>query len=87
MYKRQLFTQFVEKQGHADYLTGSESGRFAIREGCELLLGLLGRFDEVMTERLRFRPVYEQYYAQRQAVEPLYFNTRPPGFDPIRPFS
>lgn len=81
-----LFTQYVEKQGLADYLTGSESGRFAVREGCELLLGLLGVYDRVMAERLRFRPVYELYYAQRQAVSPLYFNTHSLGFDPIFPF-
>ena len=65
-----LFTKYVLQNGLADYVTGHESGRFAVREGCELLLGLLGRYDEVMAERLRYFPVYDQYYAARQAVVP-----------------
>jgi len=65
-----LFTKYVLENGLADYVTGQESGRFAVREGCELLLGLLGRYDEVMAERLRYFPVYDQYYTARQALVP-----------------
>lgn len=65
-----LFTNYVLANDLADYVTGHESGRFAVREGCELLLGLLGRYDEVMAERLRYFPVYDDYYAARQAIVP-----------------
>ncbi len=65
-----LFTKYVLENGLADYVTGHESGRFAVREGCELLLGLLGRYDEVMAERLRYFPVYDDYYTARQAIVP-----------------
>lgn len=65
-----LFTNYVLENNLADYVTGHESGRFAVREGCELLLGLLGRYDEVMAERLRYFPVYDGYYAARQAIVP-----------------
>lgn len=65
-----LFTNYVLENNLADYVTGHESGRFAVREGCELLLGLLGRYNEVMAERLRYFPVYDQYYVARQAVMP-----------------
>lgn len=68
-----LFMQYVIQNGLADYVTGSQSGQFAVREGCELLLGLLGQFDNVMNERLRYFPAYNQYYQQRQAVEPSYW--------------
>lgn len=68
-----LFTKYVVQNGLVDYLTGSQSGQFAVREGCELMLGLLGQFDTVMAERLRYKPVYDQYYQQRQAVEPSYW--------------
>jgi 3-deoxy-D-manno-octulosonate 8-phosphate phosphatase (KDO 8-P phosphatase) len=65
-----LFTNYVLENNLADYVTGHESGRFAVREGCELLLGLLGRYDEVMAERLRYFPLYDAYYAARQAIVP-----------------
>ncbi|QIP16892.1 phosphatase [Spirosoma aureum] len=68
-----LFTKYVIQHGYADYVTGCQSGQFAVREGCELMLGLLGQFDTVMAERLRYRPVYDQYYQQRQAIEPDYW--------------
>lgn len=77
-----LFTDYVIKNGLADYITGSQSGKFAVREACELLLGLLGKFDEVMNERLNYHPVYDQYYKQRQAVEPAYWTVGPDGPEP-----
>jgi 3-deoxy-D-manno-octulosonate 8-phosphate phosphatase (KDO 8-P phosphatase) len=64
-----LFTRHVVQAGLADYVTGHESGHFAVREGCELCLGLLDRYDVVMSERLRYQPVYERYYAQRQDIQ------------------
>lgn len=77
-----LFTNYVIQNGYADYVTGSQSGQFAVREGCELMLGLLGQFDMVMAERLRYRPVYDQYYQQRQAIEPAYWLVGTAGPEP-----
>ncbi len=74
-----LFTNYVVKNGFVDYVTGSQSGQFAVRESCELLLGLLGQFDSVMDERLRYQPVYDQYYQQRQAIEPTYWTVGKDG--------
>lgn len=74
-----LFTNYVIKNGYADYVTGNQSGQFAVREGCELMLGLLDQFDSVMGERLRYRPVYDNYYQQRQAIEPTYWTVGPNG--------
>lgn len=82
MVRRQanpLFTNYVVTNGLADYVTGSQSGQFAVREGCELILGLLCQFDTVMAERLRYKPVYDQYYQQRQAIEPSYWTVGPGG--------
>ncbi|WP_338875891.1 phosphatase [Spirosoma sp. SC4-14] len=77
-----LFTDYVIRNGHVDYITGNESGHFAVREGCELMLGLLGQFETVMNERLRYRPVYDQYYQQRQAIDPSYWTVGPTGPEP-----
>ena len=80
-----LFTNYVVQNGLVDYITGSQSGQFAVREGCEMMLGLLGQFDTVMVERLRYKPVYDQYYQQRQAIEPDYFTVGVNG--PVRKVS
>lgn len=76
-----LFTRYVVDNGLVDYITGSQSGQFAVREGCELLLGLLGQYDAVMQERLRYHPVYNDYYQQRQAIEPSYWTVGPSGLE------
>ncbi len=77
-----LFTRYVIDNGLVDYITGSQSGQFAVRESCELLLGLLGQYDAVMQERLRYHPVYNDYYQQRQAIEPSYWTVGPNGPEP-----
>ena len=46
------------------------------------MLGLLGQFDSVMVERLRYRPVYDRFYQQRQAIEPAYWVVGPEGPEP-----
>ena len=77
-----LFTRYVIDNGLVDYITGSQSGQFAVRESCELLLGLLGQYDVVMQERLRYHPIYNDYYQQRQAIEPSYWTVGPDGPEP-----
>ena len=77
-----LFTNYVVKNDLVDYVTGSQSGQFAVRESSELLLGLLGQFDSVMDERLRYRPLYDQYYQQRQAINPTYWVVGENGPEP-----
>ena len=74
-----LLTNYVVNNGFVDYLTGHQSGQFAVREGCEMLLGLLGQFEPVMLERLRYRPVYDRYYAERQALSATFWTVDPTG--------
>ena len=68
-----LFKKYVIENGLADYITGSEGQQCAVREGCELLLGLKNNYDRTVSERRNYYPHYEQYYAQRQTVESYYF--------------
>lgn len=74
-----LLTKYVVNNGFVDYLTGHQSGQFAVREGCEMLLGLLGQFEPVMLERLRYRPVYDRYYSERQALPSAFWTVGPAG--------
>lgn len=64
-----LFTRYVTNRNHCDYITGQRGGDHAVREICELILGLLDKYDEVVDHRLRFSEQYSRYFSQRQAVE------------------
>jgi 3-deoxy-D-manno-octulosonate 8-phosphate phosphatase (KDO 8-P phosphatase) len=64
-----LLRDYVVGQGLCDYVTALPSERHAVRESCELLLGLLGAFDAVVASRVAWDSDYAAYFAARQAVE------------------
>ena len=68
-----LFNQWVALHQLADYITASEGGNFAVREACELLMGLNGSFDATLRERMTFGTLYQQYLADRAAIETRLF--------------
>jgi len=68
-----LFQKYVIDHQYTDYITAQEGGDFAVREGCELLLGLAGIHDETITERLNFHPHYGRYLSERQDIESMFF--------------
>jgi 3-deoxy-D-manno-octulosonate 8-phosphate phosphatase (KDO 8-P phosphatase) len=63
-----LLHDYVARQGLCDYITAHPAERHAVREVCELLLGLLGSFDAVVASRVALDPVYQGYFAARQSV-------------------
>ncbi len=64
-----LTCDYAITNGLCDYVTGSEAGRYAVRETCELMIGLLGQFDTVVASRVAWDEQYQRYFATRQAVE------------------
>lgn len=70
-----LFNEYVSRHQLADYVTGASSGEHAVREACELLIGLNGNYNDVVTERKNFSEVYASYLALRKATEPFYYTT------------
>jgi 3-deoxy-D-manno-octulosonate 8-phosphate phosphatase (KDO 8-P phosphatase) len=63
-----LLRDYVVRQGLCDYITGHTPERHAVREVCELVLGLLGSFDTVVASRVAWDRDYAAYFAARQAV-------------------
>jgi 3-deoxy-D-manno-octulosonate 8-phosphate phosphatase (KDO 8-P phosphatase) len=63
-----LLREYVVRQGLCDYVTAHSAERHAVREVCELLLGLLGAFDAVVASRVAWDRDYAAYFAARQAV-------------------
>lgn len=63
-----LLRDYVVRQGLCDYITGHGPERYAVREVCELVIGLLGSFDAVVASRVAWDRDYAAYFAARQAV-------------------
>jgi 3-deoxy-D-manno-octulosonate 8-phosphate phosphatase (KDO 8-P phosphatase) len=63
-----LLRDYVVSQGLCDYVTAHPPERHAVREVCELLLGLTGSFDAVVASRVAWDRDYAAYFAARQAV-------------------
>ncbi len=63
-----MFADYVERHDLCDYVTGAISGGYPVREICELLLGLLDAYDDVVTSRVVFDAEYNQYLEARQSV-------------------
>ena len=63
-----LFADYADRRGLCDYVTGAQSGGYPVREICELLLGLMAVYDDVVASRVASDADYEAYFNTRQAV-------------------
>lgn len=61
-----LLAKYAAEHSTCDYMTGS--AEYAVREVCELLLGLLGSYDDVVSSRVAVDEDYQRYFEARQAV-------------------
>ncbi len=68
-----LFTNYCIKNKLVDYITASESGNFAVREACELLIGLNSNFNAVITNRKTYAPHYKTYIENRKKISPIFY--------------
>ena len=66
-----LLQDFVSRNKYCDYITAAEAGGYAVREIAELILGLMGVFDAVVSSRTGHDADYKEYFSTRQAVVTL----------------
>jgi 3-deoxy-D-manno-octulosonate 8-phosphate phosphatase (KDO 8-P phosphatase) len=71
-----LLHDFVVRQNLCDYVTAYGAHRHAVRETCELVLGLLGAFDAVVASRVAWDADYAQYFAARQTIATEFIEER-----------
>lgn len=64
----QMLQRYVINQKLADYITANESGNFAVREACELLIGLTGTFDNIVQDRVEYNENYRDYIRLRNNI-------------------
>jgi 3-deoxy-D-manno-octulosonate 8-phosphate phosphatase (KDO 8-P phosphatase) len=63
-----MLNDFVLRNKLADYITFSESGNFAVREACELIISAYGLYDEAVTQRFNYSENYGRYLELRKAT-------------------
>ena len=68
-----LFERYVVENNLCDYITGTESGKPAIREACEFLLGMGGMYDETISKRISFSDEFKQFMNERKKIKPSLF--------------
>jgi 3-deoxy-D-manno-octulosonate 8-phosphate phosphatase (KDO 8-P phosphatase) len=72
-YASPLFYHHVKTEALADYITFNEGGENAVREACELLIGMNDNYREIMLKRSAFKGDYEAYLSQRNSHETKQF--------------
>jgi len=60
-----LLLNLAAEKGFAEYITAADGDDHALREATELLLGVSGRFDDTIMNRVHYSEQYQQYLAQR----------------------
>lgn len=68
-----LTRNYVLGNSLCDYITAHEGSGYAVREICELLIGLTGNFNEIIENRIRFKGIYEEYFLTRNSVNTRVF--------------
>lgn len=69
-----MFKAFVVDNRFADYVTANEGRNFAVRETCELFLGVNGWYNEAVQQRYEYTQKYQDYLQIRQAVSTRMFH-------------
>jgi len=68
-----LMDAFVKTEKLVDYKTASEGQEHAVREICELIIGLNGNYNQTVSNRMRFSPEYQTYLKLRNSINSLFF--------------
>ncbi len=66
-----LFNQFLEKSKSCDYRTGTTGGNNAVREVCELIIGLTGNLTNAIEARIEFTGKYTDFLNERNLISPI----------------
>lgn len=71
-----LFVNYCVKNKLADYITYDSGGSHAVREGSELLMGVNGNFDQVISTRKDYTEKYSKYIELRKKTETKFYTVQ-----------
>ncbi len=64
-----MLNQFAKTHNLADYVTAHDGSRHGLREAAELVIGMLGLYDDVVSNRMTYSMEYQEYLSQRKSIE------------------
>ena len=64
-----LTSRYVASNKICDYVTGNRGDSEAVREVCELMIGITGDMDKTIDARIRFEGKYEEYLTDKKKIE------------------
>ena len=68
-----IMDMFVKSEKLVDYKTASEGQEHAVREICELIIGINGNYSQTVGDRMSFSSAYQTYLNLRNSNTPLFF--------------
>ncbi|MDR4504757.1 MAG: hypothetical protein MRK01_08225 [Candidatus Scalindua sp.] len=71
-----LFEEYVRKKGLCDYVCTNNGSGYAVREICELILGLLSIYSQTVDERVKFSSLYETYLSERNSLVTTFYTMK-----------
>jgi 3-deoxy-D-manno-octulosonate 8-phosphate phosphatase (KDO 8-P phosphatase) len=78
-----LFKELIRHREYADYISGMDGANHAVREICELLIGLNGNFSETMERRVKFIGEYSKFLSQRNDIQTRFLTAGPNGMEEL----
>ncbi len=81
-----LFEDYCRKHALADYITASDGSHYAVRESCELLIGLNGNFEETISNRADYSMSYTTYLQLRKTVKTELFSVKDGAIQALSPY-
>ena len=65
--------KFCIQNNLCDYVSANDGGNHAVREISELIISLLGNWDAVVNERIKFNNLYAPYITMRQKIKTNFY--------------
>ena len=71
-----LFLEYIKKNNLGDYVSANEGQNHAVREVCELILGLNNQYEDVLQQRIAYNETYQQYLVEKKKIEVQFFTIK-----------
>jgi len=68
-----MLIKYAESRQLMDYLTANDSNNHALREVVEMLIGLTGKYDETLSDRIEYNDTYRKYITLRNSLPTEYY--------------
>ncbi len=69
-----LFLNYIQEKDLVDYITYQRGDLNAVREICELMMGLSGTFENTIEQRVEFSDSYQAYLEERDKIESKFYH-------------